>query len=179
MIGHEQARRRTFATGTIHYSETQRASVAFALDDAGKVMAVTETGYIRLSFTASSEADAIRKLSQDGVTSLRAIDRNGTKTGLSLSFCVRDLALGRVAYADVKVIITRTALETWQDYLGALRSYTELYWRRECDTEKACAIARRLWKEGKIYQPKLHKQPLVSYRTGEHWTTADLDAYLK
>src|SRR5215475_1810100 len=79
--------------------------------------------------------------------------------GLSLSFCVRDLALGVVAPEDVAFITSGTRCETAEHWDDVLKTYREVYWYK-CP-EQADAIARQLIAEGRVRQPKLeHVDPV-------------------
>jgi len=75
--------------------------------------------------------------------------------GLSLSFCVRDIALGRVAEEDVEQIISGTHYKDDEDFAFILQQYSKSYWVWDgCDPVKAVAIAQRLYDAGKILQPR-------------------------
>lgn len=74
-------------------------------------------------------------------------------TGVSLSFCIRDLCENKVQIEQVARIITGTKLASDADFEYALASYKSTYWRRF--PEQAEQLARSLWSAGKIVQPRL------------------------
>jgi hypothetical protein len=73
------------------------------------------------------------------------------KIGLSISFCVRCIASGEIAYDDVTKIIagTRVPDGNWED---VITTYKEIYWSEFPTAE---GIFRRLLAEGKVTQPRL------------------------
>ena len=88
--------------------------------------------------------------------------------GISLSFCVRDMAKGQ-APAVVEKIITgcrATDAKAW-DYIIA--QYKELYWKGLDNAETIC---RQLIADGKIVQPRLtrNKAPYVGQI---HWVESE------
>ena len=88
--------------------------------------------------------------------------------GLSVSFCVRDIARGKVAYDDVAKIVAGTKVPDgdWED---TIRRYNEIYWRELPEAE---GIFRRLLAEGKVTQPRLTtgKAPYVG---GGAWVASE------
>lgn len=70
-----------------------------------------------------------------------------SKIGFSLSFCVRDIAEGRVKYEDVHHIVTGCSPENEQQWMELLDQYAKTYWRN-CPTAKE--IARDLNGERKL-----------------------------
>lgn len=94
-------------------------------------------------------------------------------TGMSLSFCVLDIARGAVAEGSVKKIIAGTMLQSEQDIAAALENYQNSYWK---EFPQASAIAQRLFEQGKVEQPRCEGRDAPSiYRA--HWkeaTTGDL-----
>lgn len=72
--------------------------------------------------------------------------------GLSLSFCVKDIAKGNVDYDDVEYISASTKCKNLGEYQKVLAQYKEYYWEGSLD---AVGIALKLWDEGKIRQPRL------------------------
>jgi hypothetical protein len=101
--------------------------------------------------------------------------------GLSISFCVRDIADGKVAYDDVQVILAGTNMHMMGDVNAGINrvveSYREIYWAPKVtgvkmlpdsqtgnlldelgsDRPDRCeAIFRRLLAEGKIFEARAH-----------------------
>ena len=52
------------------------------------------------------------------------------KLGLSLSFCIRDIAEGRVDINDVHHIVTGCSQEHEQHVNGIIADYVRSYWRK-------------------------------------------------
>lgn len=83
--------------------------------------------------------------------------------GLSLSFCVRDIVEGKVAYEQVTKLITGTGAPDEKNWEEMLQDYVEWYWwgpkglyrGDEEKTRAAIAIVNRLRSESKIEQPRL------------------------
>jgi len=76
-----------------------------------------------------------------------------TVIGLSLSFCVRDIANGVIPLEQVEKIVAATAAPTPAVWEELLESYKETYWDEnpvECER-----IARYFWDNGKLEQPRL------------------------
>lgn len=104
------------------------------------------------------------------------------KIGLSLSFCVKDIQKGLVREDEVQFIISGTAVEDYQ-FEECVEHYCESYWIM--DPEGHSRIARRLWEQKKIHQPKLdHGEECEKYFSmpswhrelvgqGIHWLTVD------
>ena len=72
--------------------------------------------------------------------------------GLSLSFCIKDIAGGWVAEAEVEKIISNTACHNDREFEEVLVSYSQTYWH---GLPRAVEIARRFWERGLIEQPRL------------------------
>ena len=88
-------------------------------------------------------------------------------TGLSLSFCVRDIARGKVPLEEVSQLITATAIRTEAEWDEVLEEYKVAYWSF---APKTCEkIARELLALGKVYQPRLEGYEVHSIADG-HWT---------
>jgi hypothetical protein len=94
------------------------------------------------------------------------------KIGLSLSFCIKDILLGRVALEEVDRLITGTCAVTDEDWEEVLESYCEVYWRDF--PEQAKELANKVRSEGRISQPKCNsrKAPFVG-RT--HWVNSEVE----
>jgi len=84
------------------------------------------------------------------------------KIGMSLSFCVADIARGLVNQDDVAGIIASTRSEDMED---VIEHYQKLYWE---NLPNAANIARNLFAEGKVYQPRLWGQESFNITDG-HW----------
>ena len=85
--------------------------------------------------------------------------------GLSLSFCVRDIAEGKVNLSDVEVIMSGTKYESDEQFESVIHRYRQVYWPRNPD--QCEAIARQLKAENKIEQPRLDGR--VAYVGQTHW----------
>ena len=85
--------------------------------------------------------------------------------GLSLSFCVRDIARGIVPEEAVAYIIAGTRACNEQEFEELLAYYEDLYWG---GLPTASAIARRLYAQGKIRQPRCQGKSAPSISRG-HW----------
>jgi hypothetical protein len=77
--------------------------------------------------------------------------------GLSLSFCVRDIANGVFDISDVKQIITDTKCSTPDDWEYLISRYKKVYW--EGIEDLAVGILVILIRDNKIYQPRLNDEP--------------------
>ena len=73
--------------------------------------------------------------------------------GLSISFCVQDIAEGKVALETVDKIVAGTSVEPGQATEELIALYKESYWCRYPD--QAEQIFRQLLVEGRIEQPRL------------------------
>lgn len=91
--------------------------------------------------------------------------------GLSLSFCVKDIAKGKVRIEDVGKITAGIAAGTKEDWDELLATYKESYWYDF--PEKAEEIVRKLRQAGKIEQPRLKGMPPPTSPTGTGWTRAE------
>ena len=84
--------------------------------------------------------------------------------GLSLSFCVREIAQGKVPFEDVAFLSTGTCIATPDDLEFVIADYRRTYWR-DCGDE-AARITRILFNEGRVLQPKLEGQtPLFAHHS--------------
>jgi hypothetical protein len=73
--------------------------------------------------------------------------------GLSMSFCVRDIAEGRVDESEVVMVITGTRCKDYDALQSVIDIYKETYWSKS--PKKSEEIAKRLWDRGLIHQPRL------------------------
>jgi hypothetical protein len=105
---------------------------------------------------------------------LLSIERDNM-IGLSVSFCVRDIAKGEVALADVDKIIGSTRAVTPENWEQVIAHYKETYWSwDDCTPEKGEAVLRQLLAEGKIEQPRLlddRNYPWLGNR--KHWVDSE------
>lgn len=73
--------------------------------------------------------------------------------GLSLSFCVKDIVLGKVALADVEFIVAGTCVGSAEEWQELLNQYSKTYW--EEFPERAREVALQLVNDGRVIQPRL------------------------
>lgn len=83
------------------------------------------------------------------------------KIGQSLSFCVLDIARGHVDIHDILVIVTRTKASGESEFTKLVDQYKRNYWSKD-DPEKCQNIAYQLWRLGKIHQPRLFNDQLLT-----------------
>ena len=85
--------------------------------------------------------------------------------GLSLSLCVSDILRGLVNESDVDGIVAGTMAKNDKDFTKVTETYQEYYWD---DHGEGSEIAWRLWRDGKIYQPRCdgHDPHNIAYG---HW----------
>ncbi|MDO8495511.1 MAG: hypothetical protein Q7S32_03245 [bacterium] len=89
--------------------------------------------------------------------------------GLSVSFCIREIAEGRVDLSKVDKIVAGTvAVPDQIDRL--VTAYNESYWRRFPEAEK---IFRDLYAAGKIEQPRLKDDQHFPMIAGGHWVESE------
>ena len=86
--------------------------------------------------------------------------------GKSLSCCVRDIAAGEVNEADVEKIVASTHIESAADMRTVLRDYRKGYWFQF--PRRAMAIAIRLFRAGKVEQPRVEGGS-TQYIGDGHW----------
>ncbi len=95
------------------------------------------------------------------------------KVGFSFGRCVRDIVNGIVAYEDVAFIITGTALRDEEAVKWCVEEYLNRYdYLLGLDPEQCTKIALDLYKDGKIFQPRL--QNIRAFRIPEGAIWADL-----
>jgi len=75
--------------------------------------------------------------------------------GMSLSMCVGSIARGEVSIDDVDCIIAGTRIRNEDDMEQVMESYRYAAWYRYPD--KAEGIARKLFSENKVFQPKVEE----------------------
>jgi len=89
------------------------------------------------------------------------------KRGLSLSFCVRDIIIGKIKESDVEKIVTGTSVKTETEWRFLIKQYQKIYWID--NPAEGEAICRRLLKAGKIEQPLLKGEKAPDLSSGQHW----------
>lgn len=81
--------------------------------------------------------------------------------GLSVSFCIRDIAWGKVELGDVRCIMAGTCARSMQDWQFVADEYCRVYWK-DC-AEDACMILNHLLHENLIVQPRLEDKRPITY----------------
>lgn len=84
----------------------------------------------------------------------QSVGTNRYFIGLSLSFCIKEILLGKVDLADVEYISTATMCKTEADWNLLVENYSRVYWKM--DPSRAALILSQLRKEGRIYQPRIY-----------------------
>lgn len=87
--------------------------------------------------------------------------------GTSVSFCVQDIASGKVAIENVEKIIGGTSVSTEADIDHLLSVYRQSYWSKF--PEEAEQIFRQLYTKGKIEQPRLVNPEHFPRIPDGHW----------
>lgn len=87
-------------------------------------------------------------------------------TGLSLSFCVRDIAQGLVLLEEVERITSGTAVGSPEAVDALIQFYKEIYWTKNPD--ECEHIARELFARDAVYQPRLDDKEPPNIAHG-HW----------
>ena len=95
--------------------------------------------------------------------------------GLSLSHCIRDIIYGKVQEGDVEKIIAGTMARNSHEFEEVLNNYAEDYWWEY--PMKARTIAKRLYKQGKIEQPRLSGGEARNIADG-HWLMDDKQVHV-
>ena len=88
--------------------------------------------------------------------------------GLSLSWCCDQIAEGKVKYDDVKIIIARTSARTPESFEKMVHEYWKYYYFASETRYKAARIARRLYREGKVEQPRITHGRCPDFDGGLH-----------
>jgi hypothetical protein len=76
-----------------------------------------------------------------------------SKTGYSISLCIRDICMDRVNLLDVSLIIAGTCARSEEDWERVAASYCHIYWRKFPD--EARATLNTLRRAGRIFQPRV------------------------
>ena len=75
------------------------------------------------------------------------------KVGLSVSFCIKDIALGEVDINDVQFISGGTCCKDMEQWQPVIETYRKIYWSHFPD--KAEEILRYFLERNLIIQPRL------------------------
>lgn len=73
--------------------------------------------------------------------------------GMSLSLCIGEVLMGKVDADQIELIIASTKMHDSTDLEEVITMYSDSYWRK--DPEKGSELARKLWNENKIVQPRV------------------------
>lgn len=93
-------------------------------------------------------------------------------TGLSLSFCIKDVAIGKVTMEQIKKLITGTNALNREEFEAVLKEYCETYWDEF--PEEAKRVAKALWDAGLIDQPRTRGEMPPFVGQG-HWINSNGD----
>ena len=107
---------------------------------------------------------------------LKVLQGDKSMIGLSVSFCVRDIVVGKMALDQVEKIVAGTKLPDVEAWERCIKMYRESYWRENPD--QCEQTLRQLLAEGKIYQPALDpengRRPHLATDKGIiHWVNAE------
>jgi hypothetical protein len=79
------------------------------------------------------------------------------RIGLSLSFCIGDVIAGKVPEDEIHGIVAGTAAQGPEEIDQLIATYREIYWKD--DPDRGEALARKLFAEGRVYQPRIEGEP--------------------
>jgi hypothetical protein len=79
------------------------------------------------------------------------------KVGRSLSLCIRDMIANETPISEVEFIICGTAFRDEETFRRVIDNYSRTYWRNEAAA--GIRIAKRLYSEGRLLQPRLQDGP--------------------
>jgi len=85
--------------------------------------------------------------------------------GLSLSFCIRDIANGVIDEEEVDYIVTACYVDSTHPFIDVVRTYREGYW---LDNPECVRIAFRMYKRGQLLFPRVEERPVINISSG-HW----------
>lgn len=95
------------------------------------------------------------------------------KIGFSFGRCVRDIVNGTVQYDDVLFIIASTLFETPAELDGVVEAYMHRSdYLRGLSHDECLKVARRLWDDQKILQPR--REGIYRSMTPEHAVWGDI-----
>lgn len=103
--------------------------------------------------------------------------------GTSLGQCLKSIMLGEVSEKDVLLIVTATSAPTFERYMWVVDQYYEKgnyfvkdptkYAASACSEDDYKSLAKQLWEQGKIHQPRNFPEHWESYYTngirGQIW----------
>lgn len=95
-----------------------------------------------------------------------------TLIGLSLSLCVAEMVRNNISDKDIIKIVANTNAPDKKTFEEVLKEYTKVYWVEF--PRKAKALARRLYKGGKIEQPRTEGKPTHTIVNGK-WVESEAD----
>lgn len=101
----------------------------------------------------------------------------GKKVGLSLSFCVQQIARGEISVADIDKIYAATNAPDEATWQTLMESYSKSYWSD--NPELAVEIATALKNLGKIVQPRTEGKSSHSVADGSWIMASDEDRWNK
>lgn len=84
--------------------------------------------------------------------------------GLSVSFCIKQMARGEADPASVEMIVAGIRAPTREDLEMVVKSYRKSYWKGI--EERAEALFWKFWAEEKIFQPRLKDGWIPSLSNG-------------
>lgn len=94
------------------------------------------------------------------------------KIGTSLSKCVVDIVQGKVDILEVMSVVTRTRMEDKRALEMVISQYQHHHWR-DTDPEACAAIARQLWDEGLLHQPRLVNESYRYFIPSGNWLNVE------
>ena len=83
--------------------------------------------------------------------------------GLSFSYCVKDIASGVVDIDNVERVEAGTLIRSDEKFQSWMDQIEPVYWQ---GLPKARSIAEKLWKDGRVYQPRLHGEEPANIASG-------------
>jgi hypothetical protein len=90
------------------------------------------------------------------------------KVGYSLSFCVTQILAGLVPEDEVYLIYAGTKARNDTEFEQVVEHGVQFYWKDQ--PEEARALCWRLWREGRIIQPRLRREPIRSLVDRQYWS---------
>lgn len=90
------------------------------------------------------------------------------KIGFSFGRCIDDILNGRIEYSDVLLIVARTLMRNTDDIKDVIIHYVNEGYIRG-DLQDAVDIGERLYKDGKLHQPRYYGARVPQVGNGEIW----------